>query len=174
MRKNNTSLIFYLSILTLLLSAGAFVFFFKIIQNKNEHTATVLNTLQSKMAEKRNADELEKKIAEVKASKNVIDDYLVRPTQIDSFVDYLEKLGTTGNAAVTVKNVEISPKDKNIVIVGISINGSFSHVMQTLSLIENMPHSIHITSAYLNKQVAKAGEGQQWQADITFTILSAS
>ena len=55
-----------MSILTMLLAVGSFVFFFKVIKNKNHHTSAVLTTLQSKINKKENIETLEKKIAEDK------------------------------------------------------------------------------------------------------------
>jgi hypothetical protein len=87
----------------------------------------------------------------------------------------MEKLGAKGNTTLSVKKVEISQKEKNTVLVGVLIRGTFSDVMQTIALIENMPYKIHITSSYVNQQEKQAEIARPlWQADVSFNILSSS
>lgn len=184
MNKPRTTLVFYMSILTMILAVGAFVFFFKVIKNKNHHTSAVLTTLQNKINRKENIETLEKKIVEVEATREVINSYFVDSNHIDSFINYLEKLGTSVGTELAVKSVEISSSETNTVLGEISIKGSFSDVMKTTALLENIPYQIHITSLYLNKDIQTVTtevKGKKvvttssvWQADIAFKVLSSS
>jgi Tfp pilus assembly protein PilO len=184
MNKNKSTLIFYLSILTALLTVGVFIFFFRIIKNKNEHTSAVLTVLENKIIKKENINTLEKKVAELEATRQAIEGYFVNSNNIDSFINYLEKLGTSARTQLEVENVEISTVEKNTVLVKLSVKGTFTDVMQTVTLIENIPYQIHFTSVYLSKNTqsvtSKVGDKEKvtttsvWQADVSFKILSSS
>lgn len=183
MHKPRTTLVFYMSILTMLLAVGSFVFFFKVIKNKNHHTSAVLTTLQSKINKKENIETLEKKIVEVEATRKVINGYFVDSNHIDSFINYLENLGTNTKTELVVKSVEISSSEANTVLGQVSIKGGFADVMRTTTLLENIPYQIHITSLYLNKDIQTVTTevkgktvvttSSVWQADIAFRILSS-
>lgn len=184
MHKSHTKLIFYLSILTALLALVVAVFFFRVIKNKNEHTSAVLTILENKINKKANISALEKKIAEVEVTREVINSYFVNSSEIDSFIGYLEKLGTSVGTKLEVKSVAISTDEKNTVLGQLSIEGTFANVMQTITLLENIPYQIHITSVYLNKNIQSVTteikgktivtEKSVWQADVSFKILSSS
>jgi hypothetical protein len=104
--------------------------------------------------------------------------------QIDSFISYLENLGTTAGTVLEVKTVEISPNKKNTILGKVSAQGTFASVMKTITLLESIPYQIEVTSVYLNKDtqtVTSEVKGKTvtttsyvWQADISFEILSSS
>lgn len=184
MKNKKTTLILSLSIITALVVTGVFVFFFKVIKNKNEHTSAVLTTLESKINKKQNINTLEKKIAELEATRARIDSYFVDPEKIDSFISYLENIGSTTGTNLEVKSVEIDPNNKNTVLGKVSIQGTFANVMKTVTLLENIPHQIEFTSLYLNKDIRTTTSEvkgktvttttSMWQADLSFKILSSS
>jgi arginine utilization protein RocB len=168
----------------MILSIATLFFFFKIIANKNEHTSSVLVNLANKMAKRENIDTLKKKIEEVKQTQEKINEHFVDSTKIDSFVDYLEKLGTSGSTEVKVESFELSVADKNTLQVKLSTKGTFSNVMRTMMLLENTPYQVHITNVSLNKQSGdinidpKTGKvitttASTWQSTISFSILTS-
>jgi hypothetical protein len=184
MHNKKTNLILSLSIITAIVVATVFILFFKVIKNKNEHTSAVLTTLETKINKKANIKMLEKKIAELEATRARIDSYFVDSEQIDSFISYLENLGTTAGTVLEVKTVEISPNKKNTILGKVSAQGTFASVMKTITLLESIPYQIEVTSVYLNKDtqtVTSEVKGKTvtttsyvWQADISFEILSSS
>lgn len=188
MHKNKTTIIFGLSIFIALLAIAVLIFFFRIIKNKNQHTSAVLTTLESKITKKADISTLKKKISELEDARADLDSYFVNSSRIDSFINYLEKLGAGTGASLEVKSVEVSTKEENTIIGEISISGSFVDVMQAMILVENIPYKIHVTSIYLNKntqadstEVTSKEKGKEkiiktptWQADISFKILSLS
>ena len=183
MYKKKTTIVFGLSIFIALLAIVVFVFFLKIIKNKNQHTSAVLTTLENKITKKANILTLKKKITELEDTRTAIDGYFVNSSRIDSFINYLENLGSSAGSSLEVRSVEISTKEEHTVLGEISIRGSFSDVMQTIALVENIPYQIHVTSIYLNKDTereAVEAPGKEkvlkplmWQADVSFNILSS-
>lgn len=182
MKKNYTTLIFILSIFTTILAICLFIFFLKVIRNKNQHTSTILVTLEEKIKEKENAVIFAEKVSEIKLIQDSINNHFVDPNKIDTFVDYLEKIGLNLGSEVVVKNIEVPAKIKNIIIFNLSIGGTFSKVIETITFLENIPYQINITQVYLNKDIAqktqvdiskeKVPEVLKWQADVSFNILS--
>ncbi len=183
MNKNHTKSIFYLSIIVTLLAVGAFAVLFKII-SKNEHTSLVLSTLDDKMIKKENSSALTSKLAEIDAIKKTIKGYFVDTTAIDSFIDYLEKLGLGFGITVKVENFEMSSVDKNILNVEISSKGTFDDMMRVTKLIENAPYQINVKRVSLAKSLAGNIEeiegvkqpvtGTVWQLNIKFSVVTST
>lgn len=182
MKKKNTTIILIISILVTLFVVFAFVFIFKIIQNKNEHTSKVLITLAEKIEDKKNAKILSKKFIELESIYQNINNYFVDPSKIDIFVDYLEKLGLSNQTDLIVKNVEILSKEKDTILVRVSIRGSFANVASVIYLLENIPFNVKLNQIFLNKEtenIKNDVDGKEegstnsfWRADVSFNILS--
>lgn len=184
MKKNHTKLIFYTSIIVTLLAIGAFVVIFKIIINKNEHTSIVLSTLDDKMIKKQNSSALTSRLAEIETIEKTLKGYFVDTAQIDSFIDYLEKLGLGFGTVIKVENFEMSSVDKSILNVEISSKGTFDNMMRVVKLVENAPYQIDVKKVSLVKLLGEAIEeiegvkqvqtGPIWQLNITFSVLTST
>lgn len=182
MKKNKITLILIFSIIATTLSVGLFVFFFKIIENKNQHISVVLTTLGEKEKEKEDAIIFSEKVVEIETLNNSINSHFVYSNKIDTFVNYLEEIGSGIGSGVSVKSIEKSVKIKNTIIFKLSIIGTFQEVMKTIILLENIPYQVNISQVYLNKNSIKATGNDDvsdktngvtnWQADISFNILS--
>jgi len=184
MKKSHTIIIFILSILVTILVAGLLVFFLKIIENKNQHIFVVTETIGDKLKEKENVTMFTEKLSEIQLLENNIDSRFVDSNKIDTFVSYLEEIDLDIGSDISVKNIEISPKTKEVISFKILITGTFEQVMRTVVLLENIPYEVDIISIYLNKDLTettnKEGEKTKilgvptWQADISFNILSSN
>jgi hypothetical protein len=183
MNKSHTKFTLLISIFVMIFSFAALAFFFKIIQNKNEHTSKVLTTLQQKINKKAKDSDLTKKISATEETRAKIDSYFVDSTQIDSFIGYLESLGTDAGTEVKVEGFDNPQATTGVLYVRLSASGTFTNVMRTILLLENSPYQIHITKTYLNRQglatvtdakgVSKATGVPNWRADISFSVLSS-
>jgi len=183
MNNKKTSLILGVSILMVLLVVGVYLYFLRVIRNKTEHSSSVANTLASQKIEKESVDALVKKFEEIENTRIKVNSYFVDPSKIEVFVEYLENLGTTNGVTLSVEKVEVAKDKSNNILVGVKILGTFANVMKTIGLIENAPYQIHITSSFINKNIEAPGDanskpvvssGQDWQADVSFSILSFS
>lgn len=187
MQKNSTIFMLSLTILAVLFASGIFVFMFKVIQNKNEHTSKVLMTLEDKMAEKENMSVVNQRLTEVETTSKTVNSYFVDSKQIDLFVAYLEKIGADTSTDLAVKDVSVSTTEKGSLSLKLSVKGTFSNIMQVVSLLENSPYQINITQTYLNKELVDNAPAVTpnknpklpvapppilWRADISFSVLS--
>lgn len=182
MRKNYTNLILGIAIFMVLLVVSSFIFFFKVIQNKNEHTSKVLITLEDKMVNKKNAETLIAKLNELEDLEKKINNYFVNPIEIDTFVGYLERFGVDNDLELVVKNVEVSINKEDTILVEVSMVGDFDKIMRVIYLIENSPYVIDLTQVFINKKIKITETGDQkikkeitisaWQADLSFSVLS--
>lgn len=185
MKKNHTIPVLIFSAIVMILAFSLFIFFLRVIENKNEHTVAVLTTLQEKLKEKEDSILFAGKVAELKSTQESINNYFVDPNKIDTFVSYLEGIGGDLDSTVSVKSIEIPAKTKNLISIKVSISGTFQNVMNTITFLENIPHQINITQIYLNedrkeivqddfKVTTKTKDRKMpiWQADVSFNILS--
>ena len=183
MNNKKSFTILILSIIALILALCIFVFIFKVIENKNTHTTSVLTVIEEKIKEKENMASLEKEFDKIQDINTTINKYLLDPNQIDIFVPFLEKFGTDANTEVSVKSVGVIPKEKNKILVKISIVGTFTNVMKTISLLENSSYQIDILDTYLNKTLQESVSSNKtktvskdpvWQGSVSFSIITSS
>lgn len=173
MKKNRTNIIFIISILITLITIFLFIFFLRIIKNKNQHISAASVILAEKILEKEKSTLISEKMAEIKSTKDSINSYFVDPDKIDIFVSYLEKLGVELGSSISVNGVNVPVKTKNIISFEIAVTGTFKSIINTIALLENIPYQIDITQVYLNKRaINNRTKTSSWQADISFNILS--
>lgn len=167
---------------------GGFFYLINVIKNKNKHISAVSATLQEKIDEKDNMVALEKKITELGDTRKQISGYLIDTSNIDTFVEYLEGLGSGNNIKLAVKSVETPKGEKNKLTFGVEMDGSFSNITKVVSILENSPYSLNINSLYINKITEDSkvetvdpktkkittitNTKSSWQATANFTVLS--
>lgn len=185
MKKSKINLILVISSVLFVLLLGALIYFVNIIKNKNEHTSVVVSTLNKKIKDKENINDLQKKIGEFEDINKKIDGYIVNTASVDTFVESLEKIGLNNNVDLTVNGVDIPKNEKNKITVRLSIKGDFSKVMNTIANLENSPYYMNVLSSYINKEIKERSEiapgpagasidlkNELWRADLTFSVLS--
>lgn len=177
MIKKHITLKFVLSIFSAIVIIVAFIFFLKIIKEKNKNTSISLTTLQEKIKTKEKINMFFEKSNEIKTLQSSLNNYFVDTTKIDTFVSYLESLGGDIGSKIVVKEI-VAPEEANKMIeFQVSITGDFDQVTKTIILLENIPYQIEVTRVYYNKDTKIEEEGKiivapTWKADLTFKILS--
>ena len=177
MKKNHTKLIFYISIVSMLIAIAVLIIFFKIVENKNKHISAVTTTLKKKISDKEHGEAIASKLAEVDTIYSNVKSHFVDSTQIDSFVEYLEKIALDLGTSVKVENFEIPEAEKNTMLVRVSFAGDFTNVMKTIKLLENTPYQTRITNFSILKNLntdekdpKNAGGVFKWEATLTVSI----
>lgn len=183
MKKTKTTIIFTLSLIVALLSISVFVFFIKVIQNKNIHIQAVYATLEEKVIQKSQTDVIKKNNDFIKQSQERINSHFVDTTDISVFIGYLESIGTAGGTTLSVDNIENPATDEKIVTVKVSIIGSFSNTMRTIRMLEHIPYKIHFEYIYLNKYIPTQNPTDltkkvvippsSWETQLSFDVLTA-
>lgn len=179
MKNKKITLFLIISIFITIIVILALVFFLRIIKNKNEHTSVVVATLEDKMKQKENAESFAEKFEEIKSLEDDITSHFVDPNKIDEFVSYLENLGNTTGASISVDGIETKEEGNGMIDFKLSIGGSFTNVSETITLLENIPYQINIVQVYLNKNIDQEKDEKgiiipkpsTWQADVSFSIL---
>lgn len=177
MKKTRTTFFLIFSVIALIAVALLFVFFMRIIKNKNQHISVAATALEEKMKEKEDAILNASKVAEIKSIQDLIDSHFVDPDKIDTFVNYLEGIGSTTGSNVVIGGINVPQDVKNTIAFKVSVTGSFQSVMKTINFIDNIPYQVSITQVYLNKETKslvaeKNPKPSGWQADISFNVLS--
>lgn len=180
-----TNLILVASVFTTILAIMVFIFFFRIIENKNKHISATLSVLEDKMLEKENAQILKDRIIEIENIHNDIKGHILNEESMDVFVGYLEELGDSVGTKISVKSIDAVKNEKNLTQIKINILGNFSGVMKSISLVENMPYKIDIIEIYLNKDLVQNSQNNidentnsdnyisGWSVDISFNVKSS-
>lgn len=175
-----------ISILLLGVVSFSFVYLLNIIKNKNKHISTVSITLGEKMAEKKNLNILENKMAELVDTRKKIGDYLVDTANVDKFVEHLEEVGASNNLELSVNSVDLVKEEKNRISVRLTTKGGFINTMKNILILENSPYNIIIKSLYLNKGIESSDTSTAdkntkviptpgksfWQMDMSFDVFS--
>ncbi len=182
MKNNKTTIIFLISLVIALFTISVFVFLMKVVENKNIHIQSVSSALEEKETEKSQIDKIKKNADMIKESQDKINLYFVDSTNITTFINYLESVGSLGGTTLTVQNVDIPDQQGNQISARILIDGSFSNVMKTLQMMENVPYKVHFNSVYLNKNVSSDQNGQlnvkkmpktYWEAQVSLNMLTS-
>lgn len=142
----------------------------------------VMTTLENKITEKKNIDTLIKKVDHINNTNRLVESHFVDPTKIDDLVGYLESLGESQSAVLSVKSVKASEKENdNKIDVEIVIEGEFTNILKIIGFLENSLYQITIDSVYLNKNILPEKDkitgsvNEQflpWQTNISLNILS--
>lgn len=184
MKKSKINLILISSSILFVVFLCVLIYFINIIKNKNEHTSVVVATLNKKIKDKENINDLQKKIGEFESINKKIDSYIVNTASVDTFVESLEKIGLNNSVDLTVNGVDIPKNEKNKISVRLSIKGDFPKVMNTIANLENSPYYMNVLSSYINKEIEETSEipgsinsqvnikNDLWRADLTFSVLS--
>jgi hypothetical protein len=197
MKKGYTILRLIISAIMVILVVCSLFLLFNAIKNKNQQISTETKILQDKINEKNNINMFSAKISEIKDVQDSLNRYLIDPNKIDTFVGYLEEMGSQMGSDVSVEGVEVSPEINNMILFKLSIKGTFQSVSRMIALLENIPYQIDITQIYFNKDLSPekefigtekpvlTGSNKQiniksnnppatpiWQADVSFNILS--
>ena len=179
MKKKDTIIKFILSIFITMLVVATFIFLLKVIKDKNQKVSIAMIALEEKIKEKEDAIIFSGKILEIKDLQSSVNNYFIHTDEIDIFVDYLEKLGADVGGELVVKNIEIPKETENTLSFKVSIYGTFDQVYKTIILLENVPYQVNVVQVYLNSNIKKEKtekdkiqEEKEWQADVSFNILS--
>jgi hypothetical protein len=146
-----TYIIFFITVLSSSVAIFSFFYVFKIIKNKNDHSSSILSSIQSIVDQKNNINTLQKTVMETKEKEAHLSSYLVHSSSLNDFIGFLEGEGVALSMPVEVVSVNASPDKANSINVEIKGTGSFEKVMRLLALIENAPYQIHIDHTYINK-----------------------
>lgn len=107
-------------------------------------------------------------IAEIAGDEAVVQNYFVPQDGVVAFITRLESQGQALGTTVDVLSVSTGSKGTQpILILSLSINGTFNAVMRTVGVIEYMPYDLSISGLSLSK-----GDKNSWNANLNLRVGS--
>lgn len=174
MSENKTLIITALIMLALL---GGDAFFLRIINKKAEDTRAILAASEKEDADKEKSALLEKALEDTSTSRGKIDSYFVKKGDAVSFIERLETTAKRAGLQITLSSVSVPEKTASFRIE-MSTVGSFEDTLYFLSLLQTLPHKIHLEKVGVRRKSSledAAGEPPVvlvWDGSFTLTLES--
>ncbi len=112
-------------------------------------------------------------LAEIASDEKEIGDYFVSDSNVVSFINDIESLGTQEGTKVSVTSVSKGgTRALPALLVMLSIDGSFDQVMRTIGAVEYSPYALSLAALNVVHIAAESGKVEHWHADVTLTVDS--
>lgn len=109
-------------------------------------------------------------LAEIADDEAAVQSYFVPESGVVSFINNLEQLGALQKANLSVVSVSTAGSSTQpVLLLTLSITGTFDAVMRTVGLVEYAPYDVSISKFSIMAQ----GKGG-WQANVSITVGSAT
>lgn len=147
-RKTNTYLII-LTILGVAITAGYVYLSFYIagLTDKTAEIKTEIETMRIKLAHARKLNVSAEKTAD---ERKKVMSYFLEQRQVIDYVTSLESVADSFGLMYTTNSIEntdsdtLSPNNKELLKVSMSLTGKWSSLIRYLSYIESLPYAVHI------------------------------
>ena len=174
-----TKLIFWMSLIGVVLAAGIYALTFHEINALGNETSVLRSQTNDLMAKESQAGELKKNLAVNQAKEPKLLSYFINANDIIPFLDTIEGYGRTTNVSVKFNSVDVkqSPDQLTATLKG---DGSFANIYRFITLVESAPYELSITNASIQAvsvgQVdpKKAPAAPTWEANISISISSVT
>lgn len=158
-------------IIWLSISAVALVsygFWYAAIANKSNDVASLQNQIDTKVNMTNRIASARLALAEIAGDEAIIRGYFIPETGVVSFIDDLEARSRAQAATTKVFSVSTGGTDKQpILILALTVSGTFDAVMRTVGAIEYAPYDLSISKLSLGKD----GKGA-WHSDLELIVGS--
>ena len=144
------------AVILLILTSFAYWYIYKATISNVQESITIeqeLNNSEQNISQEAKLLELSSSTSKRRA---IVSSYFVTEDKILDFIKSIENVATDSDADVTLSSVSFDNlSDKGVGIVGrarvhVAVHGDWTSVNKALSLIENLPYSISISSITLN------------------------
>jgi len=117
----------------------------------------------------------EGELAKLSAEEGVIHGYFVSTSDVVSFLEALQKTGSSLGAKVSVTSVAANPAPRPHLDLALTISGSFDAVMRTVGAIEYGPHDITVKTLTVDSAAPADGSASAaWTAALALQVGTAS
>jgi len=164
-----TQRIFIMVIIVTFLFAGAYGLVFYSIKSKIKNVSVVVEELEKEREKLNTLDTTKRTLKQTEKLRTKLNTFFVDQSGVVDFIQKMEDLGIYSGAEVTLKNLNEKTTDGLTFSVG--IDGTFSEVMHTITLLENMPYNISFTQVQVSR-TAGSGNKHEWEGDVTATLRS--
>ncbi len=146
-----------LSTLVMCASAGGYAWLF--VQERETITQAAQVAGDAQLLATRNAhtQTVRRVVRDTRDERARLNTYFVNDTELVTFLEEIESLGTYANAQTIVSSVQVGDSrddDDRIVDLELLLNaeGSFASVMQVLALLEAFPSALDVVNVQLTQQ----------------------
>lgn len=115
----------------------------------------------------------EDELTKLSAQESAIRNYFVSSSDIVSFLEGLQTVGTQFKSKVSIVSVEANPLPRQHLNLSLHISGSFDAVMRTVGAIENSPHDVSMLTLTVSATNPTASS-TSWDAVTTLEVGTAS
>ena len=141
---------------------------YTVIANKSASVANLQDQIDIKAETATHAALTRAAMAEISGDENTVQSYFVPKTSVVAFINYLETQGQAQKSTVNVLSVSTGTAGKQqVLILSLTIKGTFDAVMRTIGTIEYAPYDISISTLSLGKD-----DKNSWHANLGLIVGS--
>lgn len=178
MKKHTIILIVSLSIFLLFL--GAYQLGYGAVISLRQSVEKLDANIRGKQELLARSDTEAETVVSLAKDEDIINRYIVTNISVVKFLNVFEAIGRATGATVSVVSVSKQVKfGKQVYVISINAQGSFSEVMNTVGAIETMPYYIttrmvSISNAQLPGQNQAGKKIRPWSVSMTLSVAAAT
>lgn len=146
--------------------AGGYVIWYQQLDTMRTRLVTLSDEIRTKTLDRERAANARTTLATLATDEAQLESYLVSTTDIVSFLEHIESLGSAFGTDVEVASVtDDGGTPRGHLTFSLSISGSFTGVMRTLGALEYGAYAVNVRNVNLDAAIGEGGTG--WRATLT-------
>ena len=164
--------------IVLLLSIGAYVFWYEKVASVSAQAASLTAQLATQRTASSQEEQVKTAIDELNSNESTIQKYFISTSDVVPFLEQLQSLGSSLGAKVQIASVSATPANTTTpyghLNLTLSISGTFAAVMRTLGSIEYQPYDTAFSALSISSTPTLGGTAaaSQWTAILSVTVAS--
>jgi len=143
---------------------------YAVVASKSASVADLQNQIDAKTETASHIVSARAAITEIADDEAIVRNYFIPETSVVAFINGLEAQGRAQGAAVSVLSVSTNASGAQpMLILSLSIKGTFDAVMRTVGVIEYAPYDLSISTLSLGQDAKNS-----WHADLGLVVGSIS
>lgn len=156
----------------MLFSSFVFYFILNQINDSKSSTKIMYEEWQNEEDRREVIKSLDRSIKEIELEKKSIESHFVSSSDVVPFLDFFEQSALKVNAETEVSSVSVSVENDSI-LVDLKTKGSFESLYKYITLLENAPYELEISSFVLSKENSNIIAGNTaWSLSLKIKLLS--
>lgn len=152
-----------------LAALGSYGAWYSVVSGESQHVADLQSQIDTANKNVERIAAARAALAEIADDEATVQGYFVPEAGVVSFINNLEHLGSLEKANVSVLSVAAAgPSTQPVLLLTLSVTGTFDAVMRTVGLIEYAPYDL-----FISKLSVASGDKGSWQANMSVTVGSA-
>ena len=156
----------------MLFSSFVFYFILKQINDSKKSTSLIHEEWRQEEDRREVIKSLDRSIKEIDLEKKSIESHFVSSKDVVPFLDFFEQSALKVNAETEVSSVSV-PIENDSILVDLKTKGSFESLYKYITLLENAPYELEISSFVLSKENSNVLTGNiAWSLSLKIKLLS--